>query len=129
MFPNGIKHYYETELLDQALLFGMTSDQYWYDDPRLLDNYEKMYEKQRETDANNAWLNGAYVKSALASSVFVSSLYDKKIHNKMPKYPDPPKFENKEKVDLSEEEIQNERNKLFSFLIGSGNKRGGADFG
>ena len=41
MFPNGIKHYFETELLDYALTIGMTEDEYWFGDPRLMDNFEK----------------------------------------------------------------------------------------
>lgn len=107
----------------------MTTDEYWYDDPRLLDNYERMYEKKRNVDESNAWLSGAYVKSALSSSVFICSLYDKKMKDKIPKYPNSPTFEKRKNEIMSDDEIQHEREKLFSFLVGSSPKKGGVSFG
>ena len=115
MFPNGIKHYFETELLDYALTIGMTEDEYWFGDPRLMDNFEKKFEAHRKMEAHNAWLTGVYVKAAINSSVFACGFYDKKKSGALPQYPDFD-FGDKESKKMTESDIAAEREKAYLFF-------------
>ena len=60
-------------LLPQAILYGMTADQFWYDDPQLFFSYARAYEMQQErkVEYDNwlAWLNGQYHLLAIAQSM------------------------------------------------------------
>lgn len=126
LFPKGIKHYLETDLLDQAIQVGMTPDEYWYGDPSLLENYEVAYRKRREEAAYDAWLSGVYVKAAISSSVFACGIFDSKKASSMPVYPDF-KFSSLEKTALSDDEIDAERKRAALFcesLLKNGGKGG-----
>lgn len=60
-------------LFPMALEFGMTSKEFWYDDPNLFSSYRTFYinkhKKQSEIDNNNAWLFGLYTHNALNVSL------------------------------------------------------------
>ena len=108
----GVKYYFETELLDYALFLGMSIDEFWFSDPRILDNYEKAYEARRKSEIQKIWVQGAYFKNAIDSSVFVVGLANKKILRSMPKYPDVPfKTEEETKID-----VEKERQRLYEFI-------------
>ena len=53
----------------QALLIGMTHDQFWYGEPRLFFVYLRAYEEKTKNDMDRidytSWLVGAYVNYAL----------------------------------------------------------------
>lgn len=128
VIPNGVRDYFETVLLDQALQVGMAPDEYWYGDPRLLENYEVSHRKKREEAAYDAWLSGVYVKAAISSSVFACGIYDSKKASAMPTYPDF-KLNNSENTALSEDEIDAEQEKavlFFENLTKIYSKKGGA---
>ena len=63
-------------LLPQALSYGMTAEQFWYDDPQLFHSYGKAYdmiqERKIEYDNTMAWIQGQYhlmaIQHVLASS-------------------------------------------------------------
>ena len=67
-----------------AITFGMSTREFWEDDPELLWAYRKSYmEKmklQQETDNFNAWLNGLYVyvatNSCLSHKAYILQPYD-----------------------------------------------------
>lgn len=50
------------EVLPIALQYGMTPEQFWYDDPKLIKAYEKAYQSKIYTES---WLYGVYVHKAL----------------------------------------------------------------
>lgn len=47
------------------LAYGMTPDQYWYEDPTLTRAYLKKYELEQDYANTVAWLQGAYVYEAI----------------------------------------------------------------
>lgn len=110
-------NYFYDDLLDYALVIGMTPEQYWYGNPRLILNYEKKYQDEMLRKRQEAWLIGAYVKSALSSTILVAGLADKDTDNKMPKYPDMPMPTNDEgEVEMSETRKELEREKFYRYL-------------
>ena len=106
----------------------MTPEQYWYDDPRLLLNYEKKYEAECNSKRQEAWLIGAYVKSALSSTILVAGLAEKDTAEKLPKYPECPKpSDMHEGENRTEIEIELERERLYRYyrkLAKINNKKG-----
>lgn len=104
-------------MLDYALVLGMTPEQYWYGNPRLLLNYEKKYQMESDKKRQEAWLIGAYVKSALSSTILVAGLADKDAGKKMPKYPDMPMPTNDDgEVEMSETAKELERERFYRYL-------------
>lgn len=47
------------------LAFGMTYDQFWRDDPKLVKAYRKAHELKKEWANQDAWLQGMYFYEAL----------------------------------------------------------------
>lgn len=115
-------------MLDYALVLGMTPEQYWYGNPRLLLNYEKKYQMESDKKRQEAWLIGAYVKSALSSTILVAGLADKDTSNKMPKYPECPMPTDEEgKTEMTEKQKELERDRLYRYyhkLAKINNKKG-----
>lgn len=60
-------------LLPQALIYGMTSDQFWYDDPQLFFSYARSYEmaqeRKMEYDNQLAWLSWQYGLKAIQQAL------------------------------------------------------------
>lgn len=109
--------YFYDDLLDYALVLGMTPEQYWYGNPRLLLNYEKKYQDEMLRKRQEAWLFGAYVKSAVSSTILVAGLADKDTSKKMPKYPDMPMPTNDDgEVEMSETAKELERERFYRYL-------------
>jgi hypothetical protein len=94
----------------------MTPEQYWYDNPRLILNYEKKYQIESDKKRQEAWLIGAYVKAALSSTVLVAGFADKGADKKMPKYPDCPMPMNDDgEVDMTEKAKELERSRIYRY--------------
>ncbi len=102
------------EQLDYALQIGMTPSQFWYDNPRLILNYQEKFKAEQMRQQQMIWLQGAYVKNALQSTILVAGLADKNTAQRMPKYPEMPKLE--EQRELSEEQKHYERLRLANYL-------------
>ncbi len=47
-------------------MFGMTSEQFWYDDPDLYYIYQSAYIEKNKMVDYNAWLQGRYILDALS---------------------------------------------------------------
>lgn len=92
----------------------MSEKQYWYGHPRLILNYEKKYKHEMERKQQGYWTIGAYVKNALQSTILMAGLADEKTANKLPKYPDFPKFE--EERPMSEKRREAETERLMSYF-------------
>lgn len=104
-------------MLDYALVLGMTPEQYWYGNPRLLLNYEKKYQDEMLIKRQEAWLIGAYVKSALKSTILHAGLADKDTERNLPTYPDIPMPTNDEgEVEMSETAKELERERFYRYL-------------
>lgn len=60
-------------LLPQAILYGMTSDQFWYDEPQLFFSYARSYEmaqeRKLEYDNHLAWIEGHYFLAAIQQAL------------------------------------------------------------
>lgn len=58
---------YLDELCAYALFLGMTLDQYWHDDPKIMNYYIKAQEIRMKQENQKLWLQGAYIYNALGS--------------------------------------------------------------
>jgi len=100
-----------------ALAYGMTAEQYFYQDPNLFYNYKKAFELQQELKENEFWLQGLYVKSALSSTpLWVYGLVD---GNKMKPsdFPKQPTKNNSIKDEiLNEEQLKQERFRAYAYF-------------
>lgn len=95
----------------------MTPDQYWYEDPRLLDNYEQSYIAKSKIGLQDKWIQGIYFRAALQSSMIISvpAFDTNKISRNMPKYPDnPAKYE--DNGELTEAEKERQREQLYQMF-------------
>lgn len=79
------------------LAIGGTRNDFWKLTPKTIKYDFMAFEQKREYDMQMAWLQGAYVKDAIESSIFICGLADKKVINKLPKYPPMPRQEKKKK--------------------------------
>ena len=57
------------------LMFGMTEEQFWYSDYRLIKTYIKKYELERNDMNYKAWLNGLYIYKAVG--VLLNGIFSK----------------------------------------------------
>ena len=105
----GFRYYFDVELFDLALLYGMTPDEYWFGDPAMLENYAHLFENKRRLADEDAWNSGRYWSYALQSHpVPVWLALSEKCLKDMPEYPQEPLLSKKESQQprLSEEEIR-----------------------
>ena len=87
----GFSYYFNVYLFDLALLYGMTSEEYWYGNPDNLENFSHAFKKKMLLQEQNNWEIGQYVLSALqCSPVPVYLILDSKQCEKLPKYPQSP---------------------------------------
>ena len=94
----------EKELFPQAILFGMTYEQFWEDNPQLFWAYGRAYQlkksiEEKENDIN-AWNIGHYVLMALYQNS--SSMFSKQKKEIYPKKP----------ITMKDEEINTKGNKI-----------------
>lgn len=66
------------ELFPYYLAIGMTYDQYWNDDPRLVEYYRKADEIRTERRNEELWLQGMYIYEALCDVSPVLHAFSKK---------------------------------------------------
>lgn len=68
-----LEQYYMEDLFPLALMYGMTSQEFWYDDPSLMWSYRIFFENKQKYESqimnHNAWLNGLYVFDAVSKSI------------------------------------------------------------
>lgn len=95
----------------------MTPNQYWYDNPQLLYNYKRAYEFKQKQVEQQIWLLARYNQSAFSSSVLnVAGITDYKKY-KIPDFPECPyRNENKEKVIMTDKQVENERLRAYAFF-------------
>ena len=110
--------YFFDYLFPLAIEFGMTSEEFWKDDPKLFSSYQKAYiEKiKRENEKINFsnWLQGLYIHNALNVDLtnfgyaFIAGKNPKKDNN----YPSEPYdlFGNKKDETLKRKKIKRQEN-------------------
>ena len=92
-------------MFDQALFWGMSSEEYWFGDPSLIFNYQNAFNLRQKYDLQLAWSQGAFFKSALGSTqVWTVQPAKKEAWNKMPEYAKCP-INTEKKKELTAEEI------------------------
>lgn len=74
--PKEILNYLD-ELCAYALSIGMTYEQYWYGDPKLLNTYIRAEEFRRTRRNQELWLQGLYVHYAIGTLVPVLNPFSK----------------------------------------------------
>lgn len=92
------------------MTYGMTYEQYWYDDPKMVIAYREAFLLKRRMENENMWLQGMYICEAL-QSVIGTAFGKKKI-----KYTEKPyDIFPKTKIEI-EQEIVEKRMKLIRYL-------------
>lgn len=107
------------ECLLPSLVIGVPEEVFWKKTPKTLAVYFKAYRQRQEEEAKRwsqkAWEMGQYVRAAISTSIFPAGLYDGK--HKLPDYPKCPHIELENNLeDLTEEQKQNERMRLYNYL-------------
>lgn len=75
------------EVFPYYLAMGMTYEQFWVDDPKIVVFYRKSDEIRRRRMNEELWLNGIYTAEALASTV--GNMFAKGEKHKYPSEPKP----------------------------------------
>lgn len=106
----------EREWLDEALLIGMTADEFWFGDPELFYNYARTYEIRQKQEQQSIWQIGARVKQALNSSILFACMADKNTNRNLPEYPECPFADGDNETIMSEQEIEIQRQRAKLWL-------------
>lgn len=107
----NVKDYFIEYLFPDAIIYGMSYDEFWFKDPELFFSYRFSYLKsveiERERINYTAWLNGLYNYEAHSLSL-ANAFGDKKTVKQ--NYPDKPHDLNGNKKVNTEEEFLGVRN-------------------
>lgn len=96
---------YLDELFAYALSLGMTFDQYWYEDPYLINAYVKAESIRQKKKNTELWLNGAYIYQAIGCLVPVLNPFSKE-HRAKPYLKRPIPITEEEKAELEREKYE-----------------------
>ena len=92
------------------LAIGMTYEEYWEKDPRLVISYRKAQKHKLEEINYSAWLNGVYVMRALQSGIPVILNGIVKEVISLPNFPDKP-------IDFSEDREKKQEEQQMQLQI------------
>lgn len=85
---NSFTEYYLNELFPSAIMFGMSSTDFWDNDPQLYWAYRTFYLKQKELEIEqekyNAWLLGNM--QSIATSISLANAFGKGEGKTFPKF-------------------------------------------
>ena len=102
---------YLDELFAYALSIGMTYEQYWLQDPKLIYSYIKAEELRTKRKNQEMWLQGLYVHIAIGDLVPILNPFSKE--HKARKYLDKPiPITQREQEEYEQERIQKITRKL-----------------
>ena len=113
--PQDIIDYLD-ELFAYALFLGMTYDQYWKDDPKLIFSYLKANEFKIKSRNQEMWLQGLYVHIAIGDLVPVINPFSK--DHKAKRYLDKPiPLSQKEKEEQDKQRYNDKLNRFVDYLM------------
>ena len=113
---------YLDELFTFAFAIGMTFDQYWHDDPALINLFvkaEKVKQRKRNTEM---WLQGAYIYNAIGALVPVINPFSKE-HRAKPYLKQPIPISEEEKAEQERDKYERFVNYLMSKSKAEANKK------
>ena len=106
-YNNSLYEYYCNYLFPQAIEYGMSSEEFWKDDPQLFVSYRTSFinKKKREMEEVDfkCWLVGLYVYdgnnkiNASLKQLLINMFSDKKNKDEIESYPTEPFFYNRDK--------------------------------
>lgn len=106
---------YLDELCAYSMSIGMSYEQYWYGDPKLLRSYVKAEQFRQQRKNNEIWLQGLYVYIAIGNLVPVLNPFSK--DHKAQKYLDRPiPLTKKEMEDRENERIEKMKSYMMSLV-------------
>lgn len=111
----SIREWVRNEYLLPSLVIGVPEDIFWKQTPITIQLYFKADKAKQQRNIQMAWLQGIYVKRALQSTILAAALADDKVAKNMPKYPECPYNEQESSVELTEEQKQKERDRLYMY--------------
>lgn len=115
-----------TELFNKAfpvyLAMGMTSAEFWEQDPALVLAYRKAHWLKFEEQNRFAWLQGRYIYDALCAVSPIFHDFAKRGTKPAPYYEEPIKFyqNEKERIEAENEKIRQQTISYFTRLITGG---------
>ena len=115
--PQDILDYLD-ELFAYALSIGMTYDQYWRDDPLLINAYIKADEIKLRRINYEAWLQGFYVYKAVGDLAPIFNPFSKETKARR-YFKNPIPLTEKEREDEEKRKLQNFINYMDSLAIKS----------
>ena len=99
--------FYFNELFPSAIMFGMSSTDFWENDPQLYWAYRTFYFKKQEyeseTSKYNAWLNGN--TQCIGTQIAISKTFGKNQQVEYPQYKDMFSQTQENNVKLTKQEI------------------------
>ena len=113
--PQDIINYLE-DLFAFSLSLGMTYEQYWYGNPKLLNSYVRAEEYKRMRKNQELWLQGLYVHIAIGDLVPVLNPFSK--DHKAKRYLDKPIPLSKEEKEEQDRQRYNDKlNRFVDYLM------------
>lgn len=99
-----------------ALAYGMTAEQYFFQDTDLFYNYKNAFQMKMDLQEQTLWLQGVYFKMALSSTpIWAYGAVNSK-DMKLNDYPKEPLSSKKKEEILTEEQLKNERFKAYMYF-------------
>lgn len=92
----SIRDWVENEWHYYALVVGIADNVFWHLTPKTIQVYFKAYEKRRQTEIQDLWLQGRYFACAIASTISFSK-------SRPPEYPEMP-YQDEMEDELSKNE-------------------------
>lgn len=115
--PQDILEYLD-DLFAYALFLGMTYEQYWFQDPRLINAYIRAEEIRTMRKNRDLWLQGLYVHIAIGDLVPILNPFSKEHRAK--KYLDKPiPLTEKEQEEEEQRKLQRFTNFMDSMVVSS----------
>ena len=96
---------YLNDLCAYALSIGMSYEQYWYEDPALINIYIKA-EKHRQRKRNNEmWIQGLYIYNAVGGLIHLANPFSKE-HRAKPYLKQPIALTKEEQEEQEQEKLE-----------------------
>lgn len=104
---------YLDKLFVYALSLGMSYDQYWHDDPKLINCFIEADEIRQRKKNYELWVQGFYVYQAIGSLIHLANPFSKERRAK-PYLKEPIPLTQKEKEEAEERAYQRFKEQMFA---------------
>ena len=99
---------YLDELFVYAFSIGMTYDQYWYGEPKLINLFIKAEKLKQRKRNNEMWLQGLYIYQAVGGLIHLANPFSKE-HRAKPYLKQP--------IPLTQEEVEEQEREKYNRFV------------